>query len=276
MYHNSIGVIYELGKLLNQGAEPLVDLGVDCVQLVCWNQKLLTKENAKKVLELMNGRIRIGSFWAGWSGPKVWDNVDGPHTLGIVPSAYRSKRIEELLCGADFTHALGVKDMATHIGFIPEQPSHPDYREVVVAVKYLADYCKERAIYFNFETGQETPTTLMRLIQDAEKDNLGINLDPANLILYGKGNPVDAIDLFKGRIRGVHVKDGEYPCGDLYKLGKERVVGEGAVNFPVFLSKLLSQGYQGDFYIEREISGEQQMIDIKKTLIYIKEKMNNR
>ena len=112
----------------------------------------------------------------------------------------------------------------------------------------------------------------MRLIKDTGCDNVGINLDPANLILYGKGNPVDSVDIFGEYIRGVHVKDADYTT-DYYHLGNERVVGEGSVNFPVFFSKLLKKGYTGDFIIEREISGEQQTIDIKRTIKYLKELM---
>ncbi len=218
---------------------------------------------------MLGGKLKVTSFWAGWGGPKVWDAVDGPGTLGIVPVTYRWSRMQDLMKGADFASWLGVADMATHAGFIPEHPSFPEYRGVLQAVKHIAAYCKSKGLYFNFETGQETPVTLMRLITDTGMGNVGINLDPANLILYGRGNPVDALDIFKGKIRGVHVKDGDYAT-DFYKLGKERVVGEGTVNFPVFLPKLLRQGYGGDLYIEREISGEQQIIDIKKTIAYLK------
>jgi len=269
MYNNSIGVTYQLTDLLEEGAEKLFKLGIECVQIQCFKPELLTKDNAEKIKEMLSGKVRISSFWAGWSGPTVWDSIDGPQTLGLVPPAYRFQRMQELIKGADFTSWLGVKDMATHVGFIPEHPSFPEYRGVVQAVKYVANYCKTKGIHFNFETGQETPVTLMRIITDVGDDNLGINLDPANLILYGRGNPVDALDIFKGYIRGVHVKDGDYPT-DYYKLGQERVVGEGTVNFPVFLPKLLRQGYIGDLYIEREIGGDQQIKDIIETVKYIK------
>lgn len=269
MYNNRIGVIFSLDELLKHGPQKLFNLEINCVQLQSFDPTILTKENAEKVLEMLGNRIPISSFWAGWTGPKVWDSIDGPITLGLVPTAYREQRLTELKKGADFTSWLGVKNLATHCGFIPEQPCYPEYRQVLAAIKHIAQYCKDRDIFFNFETGQETPVTLMRTIKDTGLDNVGINIDPANLILYGRGNPVDALDIFKGYIRGVHVKDGNYPT-DFYALGKERVVGEGSVNFPVFLPKLLNQGYTGDLYIEREISGDQQIRDIKETMIYIK------
>ncbi|MBR5157458.1 MAG: sugar phosphate isomerase/epimerase [Clostridia bacterium] len=268
--------MYNIKRLLeegNAGVEKLVDLGIECVQLNGWDATMYTEETAEKICSLLANKVRISSFWCGWSGPKVWNPVDGPCTLGLVPDAYRAIRLEELKKGADFTRMLGVHDMATHVGFIPEQPSYAGYRDLVSAISNLAAYCKERDVFFNFETGQETPVTLMRTIQDVGTDNLGINLDPANLILYGRGNPIDAIDIYGDKIRGVHIKDGDYTT-DPYRNGKERLVGEGSVNYPVFLPKLLKNGYKGDLYIEREISGEQQIIDIKKTVAYIKELMS--
>lgn len=275
-YNNGIGVIYNIKRLLKEGetgVELLVSLGIECVQLNGWDATIYTQETADAIKNLLGDKIRISSFWCGWSGPKVWNPVDGPCTLGLVPDAYRAMRLEELKKGADFTRMLGVCDMATHVGFVPEQPSYSGYRELVSAVADLAAYCKERNIFFNFETGQETPVTLMRVFKDVGADNLGVNLDPANLIIYGRGNPIDALDIYGGKIRGVHIKDGDYTT-DPYFNGKERVVGEGSVNYPVFLPKLLKGGYKGDLYIEREISGEQQISDIKKTIVYIRELMS--
>lgn len=265
-----IGTIYQLSDALEYGPKKLLELGLDCVQLQCFTPELLTKENAKKIKDSFAGKIRISSFWAGWSGPQAWNFKDGPQTLGLVPEAYRFGRLKELMLGADFAEMIGAPNMATHVGFIPENPSTAEYRGVFGAVKQIADYCKSKNIHFNFETGQETPVTLMRMITDLENDFVGINLDPANLIMYGKANPVDAVGIFGSRVRGVHVKDGDYPT-EFYNLGQERVVGEGSVNYPVFLPKLIRGGYGGDLYIEREISGDQQIEDIKKTIVYVKE-----
>ncbi len=275
-YNNTIGVIHDMKRLLEEGeagVELLTKAGIECIQLNGWDATIYSQETADKVKKLLGDKIRISSFWCGWSGPKYWNPVDGPDTLGLVPVAYRAMRLEELKKGAEFTKMLGVHDMATHVGFVPEQPCYGDYRGLVSVIRNLAEYCGERDIYFNFETGQETPVTLMRLFHDTGCENLGINLDPANLILYGRGNPIDALDVYGDRIRGVHIKDGNYATTDFYRNGKECVVGEGAVNFPVFLPKLLKNGYKGDLYIEREITGEQQIIDIRKTVVYLKELM---
>lgn len=279
-YNNKIGIIQNIKGFFDKEEKNLidqmVDAGLETVQLLAnaVSLDLMTKENAAKLIEMTRGKLEITSFWAGWSSPDVWNFVDGPGTLGLVPTAYRAKRLDELKKGADFAEMLGVHDVATHVGFVPETPTLDGYRDLVAAVKYIADYCAKKDMHFNFETGQETPVTLMRLFSDVGADNLGVNFDPANLILYGRGNPVDAIDIYGDKIRGVHVKDGDYPKDDFYKLGRERVVGEGSVNFPVFLPKLLKSGYKGDLYIEREITGQQRADDIKKTIAYVKSLMN--
>ncbi len=275
-YTNSIGVVQELRHFFNPAEadllDQMVDAGVETVQVVAGgcDFSLVTEENAEKLLRMTEGKVRITSVWGMWSGPGKWDFIDGPVTLGLVPDAYRAERLSDLCRCADFAHALGVHDMATHVGFVPEQPCYPGYRELVSAVRYIAEYCAKRDLYFNFETGQETPVTLMRLFSDVGAENLGVNLDPANLILYGRGNPIDAIDIYGDKIRGTHMKDGDYPKGNFHELGNERVVGEGSVNYPVFLPKLLRSGYTGDLYIEREITGAERAEDVKKTVRYLK------
>jgi sugar phosphate isomerase/epimerase len=164
---------------------------------------------------------------------------------------------------ADFAARVGVPSITTHVGFIPENPTDPHYPPVVAALREIAIYCADRGLGFWFETGQETPITLLRTIHDIGTDNLGINLDPANLLLYGKANPVDALDIFGTYVRGVHAKDGEYPTNGR-QLGVEKPLGEGRVNYPALLAKLKALGFSGALTIEREISGAQQIEDIKQ------------
>ena len=158
--------------------------------------------------------------------------------------------------------------MATHVGFIPEVPDTDDYRDLVSALRRVASKCRENGQYFMFETGQETPVTLLRTIEEIGLDNLGINLDPANLILYGKANPIDALRIIGKYVRDVHAKDGTYPT-DGKHLGRETVVGEGDVSYPAFIAALKALGYDGALTIEREISGEEQIRDILLTKTYL-------
>ena len=170
-----------------------------------------------------------------------------------------------LLEGSDFANKLGAKFMVTHVGYIPENPLDPNYHGVLNACKTVAERCAKNGQMFLFETGQETPVTLRRALQDIEASVgagcVGINLDPANLILYGKANPVDALEVFGEYVRGVHGKDGKYPT-DGHFLGEETPLGKGKVNYPAFIRKLKEVGYTGDITIEREISGDEQTRDI--------------
>lgn len=258
-----IGIIVQLKEILQSGIEPILDLGLNCCQINNWDESLYTEENARKLKELIGDKIKISSLWAGWSPPAVWNFTQGPLTLGIVPRKYRAVRVEEIKRGVDFALMMDVMDVTTHMGFIPENPHEELYGETVDAVREIGAYAGKYGRYFNFETGQETPVTLMRTIKDTGLSNLGVNLDPANLLMYGRANPVDAVDIYGDSIRGVHVKDGMYPT-DWDHLGKETPVGEGMVDFPALIGKLKKYNYRGAYIIEREIRGEQQIIDIKR------------
>ena len=242
------------------------EYGFDVCQLCCWEQSLMTDEIADKVLECCERYgVKISTFWCGWSGPAVWDFYEGPLTLGIVPEGYRFIRMKEIMHGSDFAKKLGVTDFVTHVGYMPENPYDTNYQGTLNACKEVAERCKKNGQVFLFETGQETPVTLKRALQDIEKDVgegcVGVNLDPANLLMYGKANPVDALEVFGEYVCGVHGKDGKYPT-DGHLLGEEVPIGQGKVNYPVFVERLKEVGYDGDITIEREISGEEQKKDI--------------
>lgn len=263
MYNLDIGVIMPLEELLDNGTKDLEELGISVCQVNAWNMENLTKDNAEKLKNIVKDKVKIVSLWVGWPGPKVWDFFEGPLTLGLVPKEYRYARMEAIKKGANFAKEIGVIDIVTHVGFIPENPLTTEYMETVTTIKDIANYTKKLDIYFNFETGQETPITLLRTINDVGLDNLGINLDPANLLMYGKANPVDAVDLYKNLIRSVHIKDGKYPTSGK-ELGEETPVGEGKVDFHNLLEKLKKYNYNGPLIIEREISGPEQKKDILK------------
>lgn len=267
-----LGVIVSLSESSSarEVFERVRTLGLATCQLAIWTESRLNDETAQDVKEAMRQTgVEITTLWVGWPGPAVWNFTEGPVTLGLVPLTYREMRLRCLMKGAEIAKKLGVPSITTHVGFIPENPTDPVYPEFISAMRYLASHCHRLGVEFWFETGQETPVTLLRAIQDIGTPNLGINLDPANLILYGKGNPVDALDVFGRYVRGVHVKDGVYPT-DGRSLGKERPVGEGRVDFPALIRKLKDLNFQGALTIEREISGEQQTRDILKAIDYLK------
>jgi len=258
-----IGAIVSLASVLQDGLDSLRELGLNACQVNNWDPALYTPENAAAVRDAAGDDMLISGLWAGWPRPAVWDFIDGPATLGLVPAAYRAERMRALQRGAEFASWLGVKDVVTHVGFIPENPSTTEYREVVIAIREVARACQDLGLCFDFETGQETPITLMRTIDDVGLDNLGVNLDPANLLMYGKANPMDAVDIYGEYVRGVHIKDGRYPTNGR-QLGEETPVGEGLVDFRVLTAKLRTYGFSGPWIIEREVRGPRQIEGIRK------------
>jgi L-ribulose-5-phosphate 3-epimerase len=201
-------------------------------------------------------------------GPLVWNFMRGPSTIGLVPRSTRAARIDALRQVSDFAKLLGVPQVQTHCGFIPENPADPLYPETVTAIRAVAQHCQGNGQYFLMETGQETPTTMSRMIHDVAMPNLAVGLDTANLILYGKANPVDAVDILGPHIRSVHAKDGRWPT-DPSELGQEVLIGKGLVDFRTVLTKLHRLGYTGAITIERETSGPQQIEDVREEKLYL-------
>jgi L-ribulose-5-phosphate 3-epimerase len=212
--------------------------------------------------------IEISAINTSGGRPNSYTFYEGPLTIGVVPPKYRQQRVDNYKRASDFAKRLGVPALHSHFGFIPENPNDPEYQGVVGALRDVATHIKGNGQIVLMETGQETPITMLRAITDAGVDNLLVNLDCANLILYGKGNPVDALDVLGHLVRGTHAKDGLFPT-DPRKLGEEVPIGKGKANFPKLIPRLHELGYTGPLTIEREISGPQQLEDIKMEKLYL-------
>jgi len=200
--------------------------------------------------------------------PLEWNFIQGPSTIGLVPPTTRAARIDALKQVSDFANLLGINQVQTHCGFIPETPADELYSGSVEAIRTVAQHCQGNGQHFLMETGQETPTTMSRVIRDVHMPNLGVGLDTANLILYGKANPVDAVEILGPHVRSVHAKDGKWPT-DPSKLGEEVLIGQGLVDFKKVFAKLREFGYTGAVTIERETSGPQQIEDVKSEKLYL-------
>lgn len=264
MMNNSIGVqiVYRTTTDLDKEIKKAKDMELESCQLCIWDESIYTEEYAARINEAVaKNDFKITSIWAGWDGPKEWNFTYGPSTVGLVPAAYRYSRAKALKKASDFAQKINVDRIVTHVGFIPENPDNEDFAGTVGVLRDVCKYLKDRGQYFLFETGQETPITMLRTIQAIGLDNVGINFDTANLLLYGKANSLDALDVFGKYVMETHIKDGFYPT-DGMALGKQCAVGEGKANIPAIVKRLDELGYSGTFTIEREISGEQQIKDI--------------
>lgn len=205
--------------------------------------------------------------------PLEWNFTRGPSTIGLVPPQTRAARIDALRQASDFAKSIGIAQVQSHCGFIPEDPADPLYPQTVEAIRAVARHCQGNGQYFLMETGQETPTTMSRMIHDVAMPNLAVGLDTANLILYGKANPVDAVDILGPHIRSVHAKDGRWPTNPS-ELGEEVLIGKGLVDFHTVFTKLHRLGYTGAITIERETSGPQQIEDVRQEKLYLERILN--
>lgn len=249
--------------------QQLRKFGFSSCQLISWNPKVWTDENARILMDLLDKyEVTVSAFWCGWEGPSDWNFYEGQLTLGLVPVEYRYARVKNLCDGADFARKLGITDVVTHMGFIPENPYDPNFPGFCRAVRVVAEHLKVNGQYLLFETGQETPVTLLRCFEVVGCDNLAVNLDTANLILYGKANPVDALEVFGKYVRNLHAKDGCWPING-HDLGRETAIGQGRVDFRGVFRKLHELGYDSWVTIEREIEGDQQIADILSARDYL-------
>src|SRR6267378_6273013 len=261
-----LGLIIGIGRDPDAAMAKVHDLGLPTCQVFVDE---VEPELAGRLREALNKyQIEASSLVVGGPGKEVWDFYQGPLTIGLVPRETREARIAHIKKASDFAKQCGIEAVQTHCGFIPENPNDPVYKETVAAMREAAGYCKRNGQNFRYETGQETPITLVRAIQDVGLDNQGVNFDVANLILYGKANPVDAMELLGPLVQGIHAKDGLWPTNPK-ELGEEVPIGRGKVDFPRIMARLKELNYRGAVTIEREISGPQQVEDVRAAKAYL-------
>jgi sugar phosphate isomerase/epimerase len=195
--------------------------------------------------------VVITTMFVGFDGQSYADRATIARTVGLVHGSWRAHRVAVALRYSDLARDLGVRALAAHLGFIPSEPSDPDYRPLVDAVRRILDHCGEQGQAFHLETGQESAELLLRFLRDVDRPNLGVNFDPANLLLYDTDDPLAALERLAPYVWGVHCKDGLRPS-EPGRLGVEVPLGQGQVDFAVFLRHLLAIGYRGPLVIERE------------------------
>lgn len=236
--------------------------GFSSCQLV-YKPAVYKKEDAEYIKEVAdrNG-IEISAQFCGYQRTvSIGDNYYNYKIAGLNVEAYRGQRLDYVMNAVRFASWLGVEDIVIHAGYVPNNPFEQEYTNMLTVIHILGTECKRLGLNILFETGMEAPIMLLRLIQDVGLDNLFINFDPANIYLYGLGNPIDALQVFGKYVRNIHGKDGTLPT-DPRQLGKEMPAGKGMVDFPKAFEMLRDLGYDRFVTIEREITGEQQTKDI--------------
>ncbi|HOL73655.1 MAG TPA: sugar phosphate isomerase/epimerase family protein [Bryobacteraceae bacterium] len=248
----------EVGLMFWAGGDPretlceVKSLGIRCGQLgVPGDMKLDEAAAAAWKEALAAEEFRLATVFAAYSGESYADIETVQKTVGFIPRATREERERRTYAVSDFAAALGVGSIACHIGFVPEDPANEDYQAVREMVRRVCDYAARHGQTFALETGQEPAHVLMRFLKDVDRPNLRVNFDPANMILYGTGDPIEALDVLGPVVISVHCKDGDWPAKPGL-LGVEKPLGQGSVGIERFIAKLKEIGYRGQLNIERE------------------------
>ncbi|MGA2441424.1 MAG: sugar phosphate isomerase/epimerase family protein [Tepidisphaeraceae bacterium] len=185
-------------------------------------------------------------------------------TGGFAPDDSWPLRRQLTLQAGKLAQDLGLAILTTHVGFIP-QSNHADYPKLLGRVADLAAVLAESGITLAMETGQETASELLQFLNDLPTRNVAVNFDPANMILYGVGDPIDAIHTLDRHIRHVHVKDAIASAKPGLDWGRPAPVGCGQVDFDQFLLALHEVGYAGPLAIEQE-SGKRRLDDLRAAI----------
>ncbi len=235
-------------------------LGVDLVQVGFWDDAFRDRDRVIRIIR--DSRLEVSATCLGFEGEDYTTIQTIAETGGFKPDSFWPARIEKTRHFAEFTRELGVDLLAAHIGFVPHEVSDPQHAVMVDRLKQVCDILGERDVTLVMETGQEKAESLVEFIDKVDRPNIGVNFDPANMILYGVGDPVDAIPVLRDRIIHVHMKDANWSKTPTESWGEEVVLGTGEADIPRVVSKLRAGGYKGPLVVERE-AGDQRIADIQ-------------
>lgn len=252
-----IGVFTSIDAGLGVKLEVVQELGIPTIQLHAPQRNTRTPDNAERFLsKLEELDIVLTAVFGGFEGESYADIPTVSATVGLVPEETRAERLQEMKEISDFSRLLGCDVIALHLGFVPHDTTLPEYQKVLNVTRELCSYAAQNDQALHLETGQETAEGLLQFIEDTQCDNLFINFDPANMILYGTGEPIEALKKVGQYVKSVHCKDGTWSEKPGETWGKEVPLGQGDVNIETYLRTLQEIGYLGPLTIEREIPQE--------------------
>lgn len=252
------GIFTSIDEGLGAGLESVKELGVSTVHLHAPGAELRTEEKTAEIkAQFAEAAIEISVVFVGFPDDDYTTTDIVKQTVGLVPKDRRQRRLSETLDIADFAHRLGVDAIGMHLGFVPTDPSDPDFSAVVEVTRSVCDHCRGHGQYFHLETGQETANELLAFIDAVDRDNLAVNFDPANMILYGAGEPLAALELVGKYVRSVHCKDAAVVRKPGQPWSEDAPLGQGDVDIKALLLKLRDLGYGGPLTIEREYAPDQ-------------------
>ena len=242
----------ELVKLMKEVGAGVAQVALGDPNHATW------KEGADIVRALKDSNIEMSASMIGYPGEDYTSPATIKKTGGFGDPALRKERMEIFKRAVDMTRELDLEIIASHAGFIPE-PEDPGRGSFLDCLAEAAEYAKGQGAVFAMETGQETAELLRRTLDELAIESLKVNFDPANMILYNMGDPIQAVKILGPDIAHVHVKDGTPPPADDV-WGEELPLGEGDVGMAAFLEVLAFVEYDGPLVVEREEGDQQQRI----------------
>jgi len=239
------------------------ELGLDVVQMGALPAEFYKDQGREKLLRcLKENGIDASAVCAVYENENYADMESVDKTVGLTNPETLPDRMKHTKRCAMLAVHLGAGIVTTHVGVMSEDTESRGYKDLIGIVQEIADFCGDHGLTFAMETGQETAPAMLQFIEDTGRDNVKINFDPANMILYGTGGPLEAVDILKDHIIHVHVKDGLSPT-EPGKLGTEVPLSEGEVGIGDYIRKLVRIGYKGPLVIERE-AGDDRIGDIRR------------
>lgn len=260
-----LGAFMIIDNGLNLRLETAKNLGIPTAQILAPPVENQTQKEIKNLQKTFSDYgIQITVVFCGFDGESYADIPTVEKTVGLVPLQTRKQRLKDAQRISDFARQLDVPAIGLHIGFIPEERDNLILEDIVEIAQTLCDYCNVNSQRVHLETGQESAQTLLSFFKQVNRKNLAINFDPANMILYGSGEPIPALELVGNYVKSVHCKDAKWASNPGIEWGTEVALGEGDVNMELFLQTLKKMNYVGPLTIEREIAGINQARDIEK------------
>ena len=269
-----LGTLFRLTQFKPERLAFLHEVGMNACQFCGIDDNYLSgpegAENTKRLADALE-KYEITPVSLFFSFPSQnWSPDRSVNTVGMTRLSVRANRFASAARQMNWgLKHFGIRHLLCHVGFLPE-----DETEFAHFIDDLREFCRlarDNGQYFLFETGPETDLELKKCIDMLGLDNVGINLDPANLLIYDKTEPLDFVESLGEYVLGVHCKDACRPVGGAL-MGKETPLGKGDTKFGEVMEKLYRKGFRGPLIIEREIPpGPEQDADIRAAMTYLRE-----
>ncbi len=248
-----VGSVPELVRLLDRVGASVAQVALGDPNHASW------EEGATGVLDaLKQSDISISATMIGYPGEDYTTPATIQATGGFGDPSTRAECLEIFRDAVARTAKLGVSSLVSHAGFIPA-PGDPARSSFLDCIGSAAQIAAEQGVAFHMETGQETAQLLKTTLDELQSPSLRVNFDPANMILYDMGNPIEAIDTLADAIASVHVKDAR-PPKEKGAWGEEVPLGEGDVGIPEFVAALERIGFDGPLIVEREVGSQEERV----------------